>query len=78
MHALGLTAESWLYALVFRTLAEDGHRDLFVETMRQIVRMHVKVDESIMSIVREYAAGGSGTENGNVTVAGNNTNEDNK
>ncbi|KAJ1887207.1 hypothetical protein LPJ66_009234 [Kickxella alabastrina] len=57
---------------------EDGHRNLFVETMRQIVRMHVKVDESIMSIVREYTAGGSGTENGNVTVTGNNTNEDNR
>ncbi|KAJ1887217.1 hypothetical protein LPJ66_009230 [Kickxella alabastrina] len=52
--------------------------DLFVETMRQIVRMHVKVDESIMSIVREYAAGSNGTENGNVTGIGNNMNEDNK
>ncbi|KAJ1720398.1 hypothetical protein LPJ53_004970 [Coemansia erecta] len=56
MHGLGLAGPPWLYTLVLKYLARSNMKGPFVQTMRQIAQLRVKVDHEMLDTIKEYTS----------------------
>ncbi|KAJ2857525.1 hypothetical protein J3B02_000938 [Coemansia erecta] len=56
MHGLDIGASPRIYTRIFRYFADADMRNDFVDTMRQVSRVSAKVNQEMLSVIKEFAA----------------------